>query len=478
MIWSLPAYEIARLVKSKELSPKEVLSAFFERFQALEPKLNAFITPTFERALKEAENLEPSSEMLLAGVPVALKDNINQKGVETTCGSKLLQNSVAVFDATVVSRLRAEGAVFVGKTNMDEFAMGSSTEYSAFFKTRNPWDIERVPGGSSGGSAVSVAARMSPLALGSDTGGSVRQPASFCGVIGLKPTYGRVSRYGLVAFASSLDQIGPFAFNCKDLALIMKVIAGFDKRDSTSSNLPVEDYLKEVENAGVRNLRVAVPRFEGVETNVRECFDKFLKKIEQDGAKVEEIELKYIHLAINAYYVIAPCEASSNLARFDGIRYGNAVYGKDIDETYKKTRSAGFGKEVKRRILMGTFALSSGYYDAYYLKAMKVRTLIANELKSILRDYDLIITPTTPTRAFKFGEKTSDPVSMYLSDIFTVSVNLAGLPAVSLPLCVSEGLPCGVQLIAGEFSEGLLMRVCGWWEGVSGFSSWLSELAR
>ncbi|MCS7196117.1 MAG: Asp-tRNA(Asn)/Glu-tRNA(Gln) amidotransferase subunit GatA [Aquificaceae bacterium] len=468
MLWKKSALELVELLRKGEIKPKEVLESFFERFTQTEEKVRAYITPLYEKALQEAENLKVSEEMPLAGVPVAIKDNINVLGHPTTCASKILQGYVSPYDATVVERLKRAGAIVVGKTNMDEFAMGSSTEYSAFFKTRNPWDLERVPGGSSGGSAVAVAVQSSPLSLGSDTGGSIRQPASFCGVIGLKPTYGRVSRYGLVAFASSLDQIGPFGRRTEDVALIMEVISGHDPRDSTSSKRPVPKFREEVKK-DIKGLRIGYVRefMEGLEEGVSIAFQNFLRELQKEGCEVEEVSLPHVKHSIPCYYIIAPSEASSNLARYDGVRFGfRAKEYRDLFDMYSKTRDEGFGPEVKRRILLGTFALSAGYYDAYYLKAMKVRRLIAQDFERVFEKVDLVATPTSPSPAFKFGEKTSDPISMYLSDIFTVSVNLAGLPGISIPVGLSGGLPVGGQLIGRAFDEATLLRVSYWWEQI------------
>jgi len=469
MLWKKSAYELANLIKKKEVHPKEVLESFYERFSQREEKVKAYITPLYEEALKEAERMDLSEDKPLLGIPVAIKDNINVKGYPTTCASKILQGYISPYDATVIERLRRAGALIVGKTNMDEFAMGSSTEYSAFFKTRNPWDLERVPGGSSGGSAVAVAVRSAPLSLGSDTGGSIRQPASFCGVIGLKPTYGRVSRYGLVAFASSLDQIGPFARKTEDIALIMEVISGHDPRDSTSSKREVPKFTQEL-GKNIKGLRVGIVREfmeDGVEEGVKRAFEGFLKDMEKEGAYIEEISLPHVKYAIPCYYIIAPSEASSNLARYDGVRFGYRTEKyQDLIDMYSKTRDEGFGPEVKRRILLGTFALSAGYYDAYYLKAMRVRRLITQDFEKAFERVDLIATPTSPTVAFRFGEKTDDPIAMYLSDVFTVSVNLAGLPGISIPIGMSNNLPVGGQLIGKAFDEASLLRVSYWWEQV------------
>jgi aspartyl-tRNA(Asn)/glutamyl-tRNA(Gln) amidotransferase subunit A len=469
MLWKKSAYELANLIKKKEVHPKEVLESFYERFSQREEKVKAYITPLYEEALKEAERMDLSEDKPLLGIPVAIKDNINVKGYPTTCASKILQSYISPYDATVIERLRRAGALIVGKTNMDEFAMGSSTEYSAFFKTRNPWDLERVPGGSSGGSAVAVAVRSAPLSLGSDTGGSIRQPASFCGVIGLKPTYGRVSRYGLVAFASSLDQIGPFARKTEDIALIMEVISGHDPRDSTSSKREVPKFTQEL-GKNIKGLRVGIVREfmeDGVEEGVKRAFEGFLKDMEKEGAYIEEISLPHVKYAIPCYYIIAPSEASSNLARYDGVRFGYRTEKyQDLIDMYSKTRDEGFGPEVKRRILLGTFALSAGYYDAYYLKAMRVRRLITQDFEKAFERVDIIATPTSPTVAFRFGEKTDDPIAMYLSDVFTVSVNLAGLPGISIPIGMSNNLPVGGQLIGKAFDEATLLRVSYWWEQV------------
>ncbi|HCO39388.1 MAG: Asp-tRNA(Asn)/Glu-tRNA(Gln) amidotransferase subunit GatA [Aquificaceae bacterium] len=469
MLWKKSAYELVNLIKKREVHPKEVLESFYERFSQTEEKVKAYITPLYEEVLKEAERIDLSEDKPLLGIPVAIKDNINVKGYPTTCASKILQGYISPYDATVIERLKRAGALIVGKTNMDEFAMGSSTEYSAFFKTRNPWDLERVPGGSSGGSAVAVAVRSAPLSLGSDTGGSIRQPASFCGVIGLKPTYGRVSRYGLVAFASSLDQIGPFARKTEDIALIMEVISGHDPRDSTSSKREVPKFTQEL-GKDIKGLRVGIVKEfmeDGVEEGVKRAFEGFLKEMEKEGAYIEEISLPHVKYAIPCYYIIAPSEASSNLARYDGVRFGYRTEKyQDLIDMYSKTRDEGFGPEVKRRILLGTFALSAGYYDAYYLKAMRVRRLIAQDFEKAFERVDLIATPTSPTVAFRFGEKTDDPIAMYLSDVFTVSVNLAGLPGISIPIGMSNNLPVGGQLIGKAFDEASLLRVSYWWEQV------------
>lgn len=470
MLWKKSVYELKNLILKREVKVSEILESFANRFFSTEEKIKAFITPLYEKALEEAKLMDENIEdKPLFGIPVAIKDNINVKGFPTTCGSKMLENYVSPYDATVIERLKRAGALIVGKTNMDEFAMGSSTEYSAFFPTRNPWYLERVPGGSSGGSAACVAVLSAPVSLGSDTGGSIRQPASFCGVIGLKPTYGRVSRYGLVAFASSLDQIGPFGRRTEDVALLMEVISGEDPKDSTCASLPVPKYTEEIRK-DIKGLKVGVPKefFEfDVQREVLEIFNAFLKELDAQGCVIEEVSLPHIKYAIPAYYVIAPSEASSNLARYDGVRYGyRAKAYSDLFEMYAKTRDEGFGQEVKRRIMIGTFALSSGYYDAYYLKAMKVRALIKRDFEEAFKRVDVLACPTTPTVAFKLGEKTQDPIQMYLSDIFTVSVNLAGLPAISLPIGFALGLPVGGQLIGKPFDEGTLLKVSYLWEHI------------
>lgn len=427
--------------------------------------MHAYISLDEEGALRKAEEVDArvarGEEVgVLAGVPVAVKDNICIKGMRTTCASKILENFVSPYDATVVEKLKAADAVFLGKTNLDEFAMGSSTENSYFGPTRNPHDPERVPGGSSGGSAAALAAGEAVLALGSDTGGSIRQPASFCGVVGLKPTYGRVSRYGLVAFASSLDQIGPMAKNVKDTALLLNVISGYDPRDSTSAPVEVPDFTKALDE-GIEGIRIGLPReyfAEGLEDEVREKVLEAVDILKGEGAEVVEVSLPHTKYAIATYYIVAPAEASSNLARYDGVKYGFRAEGRDLYEMYCNTRSQGFGEEVKRRIMLGTYTLSAGYYEAYYLKALKVRTLIKQDFEEAFETCDLLATPTSPTVAFRLGEKVADPLTMYLSDVYTVSVNLAGLPGISVPCGSSDGLPVGLQLIGRPFDEGTILR--------------------
>ena len=470
MFWDRGAREIRELISGGEVKPSEVLEDFLKRFTETEPKVDAYLTPLYEKALEQAKALdEKKPEGRLYGVPIAVKDNILIEGERTTCASKILENFVAPYDATVIERLKKEGALFVGKTNMDEFAMGSSTEYSAFKKTKNPWDLERVPGGSSGGSAVAVAVGSAPLALGSDTGGSIRQPASFCGVIGIKPTYGRVSRFGLVAFASSLDQIGAFARRTEDIALILEVISGKDGRDSTSADVPVPSYSEQMAG-GIEGLKIGLPKefFElGIQREIEEVFKRFIEALEREGATIVELSLPHVRYAIPAYYIIAPSEASSNLARYDGVKYGYRAEGySNLLEMYSKTRDEGFGPEVKRRIMLGTFALSAGYYDAYYLKALKVRRLIYEDFAKAFEKVDIIAGPTTPTLPFRLGDKLEDPVSMYLSDVLTVPVNLAGLPAISVPIGWVSGLPVGGHLIGKKWDEVSLLRVSYLWEKI------------
>ncbi|MFZ5627306.1 MAG: Asp-tRNA(Asn)/Glu-tRNA(Gln) amidotransferase subunit GatA [Bacillota bacterium] len=464
---TLTVEQASQMLARKEISSVELTRAILDRIEQVDNQVQAFVTVTREQALAQAEEIDrrrQQGEELgpLAGIPFALKDNMCTRGIRTTCSSKILHNFIPPYNATVWDKLQAAGAVLVGKTNLDEFAMGSSTENSGFFPTHNPYDLERVPGGSSGGSAAAVAAGEALFSLGSDTGGSIRQPAAFCGLVGLKPTYGLVSRYGLIAFASSLDQIGPFARTVRDCALITQTIAGHDPKDSTSAGLPVPDYLQALEG-GVKGLKVGVPReyyqVEGIQPEIRAAMEKTIKALEGLGAEVGECSLPHTRYALATYYLIAPAEASSNLARYDGVQYGLRVEGEDIVEMYKKTRSQGFGPEVKRRIMLGTYALSSGYYDAYYLKALKVRTLIKQDFDQAFARFDVLLSPTTPTVAFKFGEKAADPISMYLSDIFTMSSNLAGIPAISIPVGLTDGLPVGVQFMGKAFDEATLFRV-------------------
>jgi aspartyl-tRNA(Asn)/glutamyl-tRNA(Gln) amidotransferase subunit A len=455
-----------KMIASREMSAVEVCRAAIERAEKL-VALNAFITLTPEAAIERAENIDRLAERgdplpPLAGTIVAVKDNMVLAGVRTTAGSHILHNYRPPYTATAVERLQAAGAIMIGKTNCDEFAMGSSNENSAYGPVRNPWDTGRVPGGSSGGSAVAVSAGMAMCALGSDTGGSIRQPASFCGVVGVKPTYGRVSRYGLIAFGSSLDQIGPFTGSVEDAALMLQIMAGRDERDSTSSGEPVADYA-EATGRDVTGLRVGVPREyygEGLDKEVRAQVEAAIKKLEELGAEIVEVSLPHTEYAVPVYYLIATAEASSNLARYDGVRYGfRAEEASTLNEMYSRTRDQGFGTEVKRRIMLGTYALSAGYYDAYYGKAQKVRSLIERDFRAAFERCDVMATPTAPTPAFRLGEKTDNPLEMYLSDIYTITSNLAGAPGVSLPCGFSsEGLPIGVQLIGRNFDEATLLR--------------------
>ncbi|MDD2402141.1 MAG: Asp-tRNA(Asn)/Glu-tRNA(Gln) amidotransferase subunit GatA [Clostridia bacterium] len=462
----LTAHELKGLLDKGEISSKDLVKEHLERIEKVDKKVNAFMTVTKEEALKQAEVVDEKrkrSEQLspLAGIPMALKDNMCTKGIRTTCSSKILHNFIPPYNATVVEKLMKADSIVMGKCNMDEFAMGSSTENSGYFPTKNPYDLNVVPGGSSGGSAASVAAEEVVFSLGSDTGGSIRQPAAFCGVIGLKPTYGYVSRYGLVAFASSLDQIGPFTRDMTDCALVMNEIFGHDHKDSTSAPVEVPDFTKALNN-DVKGLKIGLPKEymnEGINPDIIECYKQAVAKLEELGAVCEEVSLPHTEYALPIYYIIAPAEASSNLARYDGVRYGLRVEGEDIVSMFKKTRSQGFGEEVKRRIMLGTYALSSGYYDAYYLKALKVRTLIKQDFDQVFEKFDCLLTPTTPTTAFNFGEKVDDPLSMYMNDICTVPANLAGVPALSMPFGLSKGRPVGLQLIGKAFGEGTLLRV-------------------
>lgn len=460
-----PAHGLLDLLAGRAVSAEEVARSCLERIDALEGDVRAFVTVTREELLagaRRADEARARGERLgpLAGIPVAIKDNIVTRGVLTTCSSRILANFVPPYDATAWQRLKEAGACLVGKTNMDEFAMGSSTENSAFFPTRNPWDLERVPGGSSGGSAAAVAAGEAVFALGSDTGGSIRQPAAFCGVVGMKPTYGRVSRYGLVAFASSLDQIGPITRDVTDCALVLNAICGHDPRDATSAPEPVPDFT-EFLVPEVDGLRLGLPReylAEGVDPAVRSAVLAAAELFAEMGAEVEETSLPHTEYGVAAYYIVAPAEASSNLARYDGVRYGLRVSAGDFVEMYRRTRGEGFGPEVRRRILLGTYALSAGYYEAYYHKAMQVRTLIRRDFEEAFRRFDLLLMPTAPTVAFRLGEKVDDPLTMYLSDVCTIPVNLAGLPALSLPCGYHEGLPIGLQMVGRPYDEGTVLR--------------------
>ena len=462
----LTIHEASELLKSRRLSSVELTRAYLERISRVEAGVRAFVTVTDELALEEAEAadrlLKDNGAGPLAGIPVLIKDVICTRGVRTTCGSKILENLVPPYDATVVEKLKACHAVIIGKANMDEFAMGSSTENSAFFPTHNPWDLDRVPGGSSGGSAAAVAAGETVYALGSDTGGSIRQPAGFCSVVGFKPTYGRVSRYGLVAFASSLDQIGPLTKDVTDCALVMNAISGYDSRDSTSAPQPVPDYTQCLDG-NIRGLRIGVPReyfVEGMQAEVAAAVKTAIGQLEELGAEIDwEVSLPHTPYALAVYYIIAPSEASANLARYDGVKYGFSYQAPSMWESMEKTRQHGFGAEVKRRIMLGTYALSAGYYDAYYLKAQKVRTLIRREFDRAFEKYDVLVTPTSPTVPFKIGEKVDDPLQMYLSDVCTMPVNIAGLPAISIPAGFADGLPIGLQIISKPFGEEAILKV-------------------
>jgi len=478
-LYSLTAHEVGEKLRSGEISSVEVLDSVYGRIDEVEPKLNSFITLTKESAYRKAKSIDErraAGETLsdLAGVPGVMKDNMCTNGVKTTCGSKILHNFIPPYDATVVNRLNEEGFLMVGKANMDEFAMGSSNENSAYGLVRNPWDLERVPGGSSGGSAVTVAADEAYFSLGSDTGGSIRQPAALCGLVGMKPTYGLVSRYGLVAFASSLDQIGPFTKDVEDCALVMNAVAGHDPNDSTSLNVPKVNY-KEALNKDIKDMRIGIPReyFEkGIDPAVRQKVMEAVKVFELLGAKVEETSLPYSEHALPVYYIAASAEASSNLARYDGIRYGYRTENlNDLNDLFVNSRSEGFGAEVKRRIMLGTYALSSGYYDAYYKKALQVRTLIKQDFDRVFEKYDVLLSPTSPCTAFKIGEKVDDPLAMYMSDICTVPVNIAGIPALSMPCGLVDGLPVGLQIIGPALGETAILRAAHAYESASGFKN-------
>jgi aspartyl-tRNA(Asn)/glutamyl-tRNA(Gln) amidotransferase subunit A len=464
---ALTIHELCALLDKREVSAREVTEAFYGRIDAVDDRVRAYLTLTRDLAFEQADRADRRRQAgergPLLGVPLAIKDVICTKGVRTTCGSKILQNFVPPYDATVMERLNAAGAILLGKANMDEFAMGSSTEHSAYGITRNPWDLHTIPGGSSGGSAAAVAADECAAALGTDTGGSIRQPAACCGIVGLKPTYGRVSRYGLVAFASSLDQIGPMTKDVRDAALLLHVIAGNDVRDSTSADLALPDFTRAL-NEPAKGLRIGIPReyfVEGSDAEVERAVREAIKVLEGLGAVTADISLPHTEYGVAVYYILASSEASSNLARYDGIKYGYRVpEWSNLRDMYMRTRDEGFGAEVKRRIMLGTYALSAGYYDAYYKKSQQVRTLLLQDFEAAFRQVDVVIAPTAPTPAFKIGEKTDDPLQMYLSDIFTVPVNLAGIPGISLPCGFSSaGLPIGLQIIGKPFDEETILRV-------------------
>ena len=467
-ITELTVHELSEKLNNKEISSFDITNAYVQRIKEKEPEVEAFVTTLCETAIEQAKKIDEKREKNeelgeFSGIPIGIKDNICTKGIKTTCSSKMLEDFVAPYSATVIEKLENENLINIGKLNMDEFAMGTSTENSAFKKTKNPWNLSRVPGGSSGGAAAAVAANMVPWALGSDTGGSIRQPASLCGVVGLKPTYGLVSRFGLVAYASSLDQIGPITKDVKDSAILLNIIAGNDKKDTTSSNSLKKDYVKAL-SGDIKSLKIGIPKEfygEGINQEVKDSLYKTIEKFKKLGAKVEEFSLDIAKYSLAAYYIIACAEASSNLGRFDGIRYGHrAKEYSSLEELFKKSRSEGFGDEVKRRIILGTYVLSSGYYDAYYKKAQKVRTMVINEFNKGFEKYDVIITPTSPVTAFGIGEKSNNPLELYLADICTVSINVAGIPAISIPVDVdSKGLPIGMQIIGNKFQEEKILNV-------------------
>ena len=466
-ITELTVHELKEKLEKKELTSYEITKAYTDRIAEKEKDVQAFVTTLEEEALEKSKEIDKKIESgeaksELAGIPIGIKDNICTKGVKTTCSSRMLEDFIAPYDATVMEKINDKELVNLGKLNMDEFAMGGSTEHSYFHVTRNPWNLNKVPGGSSGGSAAAVAAGMVPWALGTDTGGSIREPAAFCGVVGLKPTYGLVSRYGLVAFASSLDQIGPITKDVRDSAILLNIIAGHDEKDSTSYDIPKKDYTKALKN-DVKGLKIGIPKEyfgEGINEEVKKKLEEAIETYKKLGAEVEEFSLNIAEYALATYYIIACAEASSNLGRFDGIRYGYRTENyTNLRELFRNSRSEGFGPEVKRRIILGTYVLSSGYYDAYYKKAQQVRTLVMNEFKKVFDNYDVILTPTSPTVAFDIGSKINDPLAMYLADICTVSVNIAGLPGISIPCGVdSEGMPVGMQLIGNRFAEDTLLN--------------------
>ena len=477
-ITELTVHELKEKLVKKEITVQEVTKAYVDRINDKEKDVGAFVTTLCDEALEEAKNIQEKIDAgeikgELAGIPIGIKDNMCTKGIKTTCSSKMLENFVSPYDATVVEKLKEQHMIDLGKLNMDEFAMGASTEYSAFHVTRNPWNLNTVPGGSSGGSAAAVAANLVPWALGSDTGGSIRQPAAFCGVVGLKPTYGLVSRYGLVAFASSLDQIGPITKDVEDAAMLLNVIAGHDERDTTSENREKIDYTKCLKN-DVKGLKIGVPKEffgEGINEEVKVKLKEAIEKYKEMGAEVEEFSLDIANYALATYYIIACAEASSNLGRFDGIRYGYRTENfTNLKEIYKNSRSEGFGDEVKRRIILGTYVLSSGYYDAYYKKAQQVRTLVRKEFDKAFEKYDVLLTPTSPTVAFEIGTRSSNPLEMYLADICTVSINIAGLPGISVPCGVdSNGMPVGMQLIGNRFDEEKILNAAYTYEQATKF---------
>lgn len=483
MLYQSTACELNRKLLAREVSATEIVNDVLTRIDAVEPAVKAYITETRENALSQAAAVDAKlarGEAVppLAGIPGALKDNICTNGTKTTCASRMLANFVPPYNATVVDKLLAEDAVIVGKVNMDEFAMGSSTESSAFFATHNPWDTSRVPGGSSGGSAAAVAAGEAIWALGSDTGGSIRQPAAFCGLVGLKPTYGLVSRYGVVAFASSLDQVGTITRDVTDCAMVLNAIAGHDAKDSTSINMAVPDYTAAL-TGDVKGLTIGLPREYfalGLDPVIRQAVEAAVKQLEAAGAIVKEVSMPHTEYSLSTYYLIATAEASSNLARFDGVNYGYRGDGNDIISMYTRSRTEAFGEEILRRIMLGTYTLSAGYYDAYYLKALKVRTLIKQDFDNAFAEVDILATPTTPRTAFRIGEKINDPFTMYLEDVCTVPINLAGVPALSLPCGFADGLPIGLQLIGRPLGEETLLRAAYAYEQMNDFRGKLAPL--
>ena len=466
-ITKLTVHELQEKLKAKELTIEDITKAYSKNIEEHEKEVQAFITPLNNEAIEKAKEIQAKVEQKeitssLAGIPIGIKDNICTKGIKTTCGSKMLENFISPYDATVMEKINAENMINLGKLNMDEFAMGAATEYSYFHTTKNPWNLSTVPGGSSGGSAAAVSANLVPWALGSDTGGSIRQPASFCGVVGLKPSYGLVSRYGLVAFASSLDQIGPITKDVTDCAILLNVITGHDEKDSTSVNKEKVDYTKALKN-NVKGLKIGIPKEyfgEGIQTQVKESLEQAIETYKKLGAVVEECTLDIADYALATYYIIACAEASSNLGRFDGIRYGYRTQNYEtLQDIYRNSRSEAFGDEVKRRIILGTYVLSSGYYDAYYKKAQQVRTLVKKEFDKLFEKYDILLTPTSPNVAFEIGTKSNNPLEMYLADICTVPVNIGGLPAISVPCGLNqEGMPIGMQLIGNKFAEETILN--------------------
>lgn len=461
------AHELKEIIAKKEASVEEVTKAHLDKIENVDSKVDAFLYVAKEESLESAkaldEKLAKGEDLgVLGGVPLGLKDNISVKGMQNTCASKILEGYISPYDASVSEKVKSEGGVIIGKLNMDEFAMGSSTENSAFKITKNPWDLDRVPGGSSGGSAAAVASNQIPIALGTDTGGSVRQPASFCGIVGLKPTYGRVSRSGVVAYGSTLDQVGTLGRDVKDCAMLTQAIAGMDNKDFTTADINVPNYMDSLKE-DIKGKKIAIPSEffkEGLDEDVKKAVYDALKVFEANGAEIKEVSLPLADYAISAYYLVACAEASSNLARFDGVRFGHrTASAEEATEIYFKSRSEGFGKEVKKRIMLGTYALSAGYYDAYYKKALKVRNLIKGEFDGIFKEFDAIISPTAPTPAYKIGEKTANALEMYLGDIYTVPVNIAGIPAISLPCGMSNGLPVGMQIMGNYFKEDTLFNL-------------------